>query len=516
MERMGLFDSAQFIKKDKNLEPLLHSRTGFIFSRKLDKHKIFNIIFILFAVRIFFLILVPPFIGIANNGDFQRLMQSVGLDYPCDPWLPENYDTYFWRYITNDARFIEPLDTGWHQIFTVFPQIAIFLSNKIYNGFFDIRFLGTVNACVYLLGIKLIVNNIEQIKGGWSYVFLALTMLIFGDSYILQYFNSFYTEPGSISGIILFWGLLWAGFTVVTGTHYIFRILFLIVITIDALFVILSKQQDILLVVPVVFIVWLLLKRFNAKILLRASWSITFVTFVVFLFLHNPGGGNIGAFNAISMDLLSRSSNPQMHLREMGFNDIETEIFTQGIGGNMYSVNAPFSNQLSWDEYEHYFSRRNELKIILREPSIFFKMLESRSEHLFRDEPNLGNYMQDSGAAPYEKTKENRLWSNIKSAIYESNFAFYAATIFFSCMLSVFGWTFDALATIPKDLFLLYSILPVSNAIRFISVLLGDSSHDDIKHFFVLNVEFDVMFVINICAIVCISAYRLHRVATKK
>lgn len=46
----------------------------------------------------------------------------------------------------------------------------------------------------------------------------------------------------------------------------------------------------------------------------------------------------------------------------------------------------------------------------------------------------------------------------------------------------------------------------LSNILRFATAILGDSPHDDIKHFFAINVEFDVIFfylVIQIVVIAC-------------
>lgn len=474
------------------------------------KHRIFKTVFTLMSIRIFYLILVPPFIGIANNGDFQRLMMSVGLNYPCNIWLPENYDTYFWRYIVNDAIFIEPINTGWHQIFEIFPRIAILLSNKIDNGFFDIRYLGAVNASVYLIGIFLLIRNIERIQGTWSYVFLGLTVLIFSDSYILQYFNSFYTEVGSVSSTIILYSILWYIFSSERKMILVYAIPVIILTGIISLFTVLSKQQDILLVVPVMVMHWLLFKKFDIQKHMRLILSAVFFVVVAILFTHNSAVGNVGAFNVTSMDLLKYSSKPQAHLEAMGFNDTEVEIFMQGIGENMFSENSPFKKCLSWEDYEQSFTRINELKIIFKEPHILLDMISSRSENLFKDDPILGNYMENSGAAPYEKTKENRMWSNIKSAIFKSNFVFYISTICFASLFSFFGRKSKIFSFIPKDLFWLYLMVSVTSILRFMTIMLGDSSHDDIKHFFALNIEFDILFAINCCAIVYMV---LHKTA---
>ena len=39
--------------------------------------------------------------------------------------------------------------------------------------------------------------------------------------------------------------------------------------------------------------------------------------------------------------------------------------------------------------------------------------------------------------------------------------------------------------------------------------MLGDDSHDDIKHFFMVNVEFDVMFVLNLLFVIYVAVKKL-------
>lgn len=59
------------------------------------KNIIFYTIFVIFVIRILFLIFIEPYIGIADNGDFQRLMQPVGVIFSENPWLEENREEYF-------------------------------------------------------------------------------------------------------------------------------------------------------------------------------------------------------------------------------------------------------------------------------------------------------------------------------------------------------------------------------------------------------------------------------------
>lgn len=470
---------------------------------KTLKQKIFLVIFILFVSRVLFLILFPPYIGIADNGDFQRLSVSVGLNYAYNPWSAENYNNTFFNYITNNFIHVAPLDNGWHQIFAIFPYMAIFLSDQLLNGNFDLRLLGFINACIYFIGVYLILNFIKRVNNFWSYIFLVLLIMVFSDSYILQYFNSFYTEPGSVSSILILWGLLLLGFSVIVNKNMVIRLLFLAAVTVDATFSVSNKQQDILLLFPVIWIIWHLLNDFKCNTFFKITWTICFLCINGVLFINNTAGGNITTYNVISMDILKYSDDPEEHLYAMGFNDSEVQIFLQGVGRNA------FENDIPWKEYESYFSRSNELKILLREPNIILQMITNRSSALFQDDPKLGNYLKESGASPKEKTKENKLWSQLKSLFYGTGIVFYLLVITIAIIISLFGYKINAFMAIPnrKALFKIYTFLPLSNMLRFFTVILGDSSHDDIKHFFTLNVEFDVLYLINVCALVHIILY---------
>ena len=62
---------------------------------------------------------------------------------------------------------------------------------------------------------------------------------------------------------------------------------------------------------------------------------------------------------------------------------------------------------------------------------------------------------------------------------------------------------------IPKEGFMVYTLLPVGNILRFIAVILGDAN-EDIKHFFTVNFEFDFMYVINIILLVYVISHKMR------
>lgn len=463
------------------------------------KNIVFNSIFIVFVLRILSFVLLEPYIGIADNGDFQRLMQPVGVTYSKNPWSQENREEYFFNFITNDYIIDEPIDNGWHQIFSVIPQLAVGLSKINGSRSLDIRVIGTINAFFYFLAVYFLFWHIKHIRGIYSYVLLGIFAIILSDSTIIQYFNSFYTEIGAVTGILMLWSSLIFSFVYIKGRGTGIKIVCIVLDSCIAFMAILAKQQDILLLIPIVIVFWILLDRFEAKTFIKIIWSVVFISAVIIIFAKNEAGGNITTFNVINKEFLAESKNPQKHLAKMGLGDRDIELIIETIGKTAFEDKASDI----WIEYGSYFTRMNECMILVREPSIFIKQLVTRSESLFKD-MDYGNYLINSGAKPREKTKVNRLWYNIKQYLYKSDFFFYIMVIFISLgMVCYCVKNKYIISKISKDILMVFVLLPVGNLLRFISVILGDAN-EDIKHFFTVNFEFDFIYVINMCLIIYI------------
>lgn len=467
---------------------------------------IFNLVFVVFAIRIATLILLEPYIGIANNGDFQRLMAPVGLDYSENIWADENRDKYFFNYITNDFIFIEPIDNGWHQLFSVFPRLAVLISKMFMQESFDLRYMGVVNAIFYLGSVYFLFWLIKQIKGVYSYCLLGVFFLILSDATIIQYFNSFYSEIGSITSILLLWCLLVYSFLFVKEKTRTIKYTYACIDSVVACFAILCKQQDVLIVFPIVLLFLILFKRLGLGSCYSAVWILVFGAVIVVHLTMNKAGGNITAFNVINKEILSASQKPYEHLQEMGLAETDIKVVGGSIGQTAFEENGA----LIWDEYGSYYTRINEIKILINEPQIILRSVIERAESLFKDDDNLGNYMEETGADPKEKTSENKLWYNIRGHLYRSNFAFYIGIIIFSICLCIYALRSSILKNIPNDLFLVYGMFPCNNILRYLIVVFGDAN-EDVKHFLILNFEFDFMFVIDVILIIYIVSLYIHR-----
>lgn len=67
----------------------------------------------------------------------------------------------------------------------------------------------------------------------------------------------------------------------------------------------------------------------------------------------------------------------------------------------------------------------------------------------------------------------------------------------------------------PNDLFLVYGMLPCNNILRYLIVVFGDAN-EDVKHFLILNFEFDFMFVIDVILIIYIVSLYINRRSVRR
>lgn len=461
----------------------------------------FHIIFIFFVCRIIALILLEPYIGLANNGDFQRLMSPAGLSYRENIWLDENREKYFFNYITNDFIVTEPQENEWKQVFSFFPKLAVIISKMAGYEYFDLRYMGSVNAFFYFIAVYFLFWLIRHIKGGYSYVLVGVFAFVLSDSTVIQYFNSFYSEIGSITSIMMLWCLLIYSFYYIGNEgNSIKKSVYVCIDSVVAYFAVLCKQQDILIVFPIVFIFYIMLKRFKIPIIFRALWIVVFISLIALNMSVNKAGGNITTFNVINKDLLANSENPHKHLCQMGFTEAEIGKIKESIGENAFDEKG----SAVWKEYGDYYTRSNELKILCNEPKLIFKIMKKKAQFLFKDVSYLGNHMEESGAQPLEKTSKNKFWFNVKGILYRSNLLFYLSVIIFAISVSVFFIVnSSSMNFLTKDLFWIYAMLPCSNFLRYLAAVFGDGN-EDIKHLFILNFEFDFIYIINICLIIYI------------
>lgn len=149
----------------------------------------------LFLIPVAWQLWVPPYVGLADNGDFAKVVGRFALT-PADPG-PQPTFHFFHRLWRNDANSLW-LSPYWG-VEVWLAQGALWLSP---SKLFDIRWLGLIHVAIFAGAAWLLIQ--KRIAGN-VFAVLALT-----DAAYVSYFQSFYFDAASILFLLLLFAAWWS------------------------------------------------------------------------------------------------------------------------------------------------------------------------------------------------------------------------------------------------------------------------------------------------------------------
>jgi len=136
---------------------------------------------------------VPPIIGLADQGDFHKLLGPLG--YAPVPKGPEHKYWYLTREFVKDPSYRQP---AFEQITSEFVLVApsIYLHSLLGKvDRFDLTLIGLTHTLFFLLALARLLYVTRALRA-WPVVW-GLTLLVVTDVGYTAYWNSLYTEPAS-------------------------------------------------------------------------------------------------------------------------------------------------------------------------------------------------------------------------------------------------------------------------------------------------------------------------------
>jgi len=153
--------------------------------------KLETIAVIIVAVFLVGLLMIKPIIGVADNGDFERIMITTGLEYKTS-----DYNEKYFNYVNREYLSTSPFVNGirYFSSTLIFVLAAKFINSIVLfnKGIFDIRFLAVLYCCMLLLFIYLLAKHAKNSVLFVNFISIILTLLLFNDGSDLSYFNSLY------------------------------------------------------------------------------------------------------------------------------------------------------------------------------------------------------------------------------------------------------------------------------------------------------------------------------------
>lgn len=446
--------------------------------------------FVMMAVMLY----VKPIIGMADSGDFGRIMGATGLG-----WISEEPDERHFDYIiTTYSMHNVPL---WN--LETYPSSQVLLVktatfiNKLlgFKTVFDIRVLSFLYVIIFLTSIY-IIHKYSNITSNYvKYILSFLILIIFLDVGYIAFFNSLYGEATSYVFLFL---VLAIGLYISNHNDppYYGLLIFLMIIIIFST----AKAQNIPL--AIVFIIFSLKLLFVKKDIL---WRITIVIFIFLMAtssiavhtLTSQVMQNCHKYQTIFYGVIRHSPTPEKDLEELGIDPKfavlkGTNFFMTGL---TYDLRDPILQEEIYDKITH----SKILLFYLRHPKRFLEKLIISADNGFYIRPTyLGNYERAPGVKPLQMASIFSLWSTFKANILPHSL-FLVVSFFFMYFAVLVYYYIMKWRRREKTLFVdIFMILGLIGTVSFVVPVLGDGEADHAKHLFLFNVCFDMMLVASI------------------
>ncbi|MGX7418132.1 glycan biosynthesis hexose transferase WsfD [Carnobacterium gallinarum] len=451
---------------------------------------------LLVGIIVGILLFVPPINGIADNGDFFRMIYSNGL-YE----LSKDSDQYFGYFVKNYG-ILQYYNENIASLFssqTLFIQLALLLNKLFYSqAMFDIRFLGGLYFILYLGAIYLLTEGLTYgTKRKTGYILACIVVLVFGDTAYTLYFNSLYSEP------IMFIMMLY----VFAATLLLYRkrynqIAMIVLLTVSSVFMITAKQQNAPLAVCIglIFVgVLMVRKQLFYRLFVTLGLVLVLVSGALTYTLITTEFNNINQFQSMTRGVLLESENPEKALED-GNMEEQFALLKGNTYFQEYSAIDTNGNYMLKEFYDRY-GFGWVLKHYLFNPADFYTILSAAANDIHQVQPyEMGNYEKSAGKPFKERTRYFTLYSSIKREFFPKTMGFLIIWTFVYLGI-YFPSVYAAYKQNAPRRMLRYWLIIASLAMVFVILIvsvIGDGDADLAKHLFLSAVIFDFLTVMTV------------------
>lgn len=434
-------------------------------------------------VVITIVLFLPPYIGMEDNGDFQRVTYSQGL-YD----LPENSELLYNGYYIKEYGIMQYFNEHGTNVYSsqfLFVQPAIWL-DKLFTGndeIFDLRFLAVVLTIYFAVVLYFFVDYLTyRLSLLNSLIMAAVCVYIFADTGYTAYFSSFYAEPvayvtliGSITCLLLYDDERY--------NPYILLAAFLI----NGLILTFSKQQFAPVGILLGLLGFVFIKRKRGWVFKSAvvtSSAALMVLGVVTYLLISSSFTTISMYHTMTRGVMMLSDNPAEAVSSFGIDD-QYELLDGTIYFDKYPEINP-ENELLKEEFYPHYTVLSVAKYYLQNPGDYIDMLKIAARVAYQIRPIQGNYEYSEGHEPNAQTSIFALHSTLKSEYAPKTLGF--IIIWIALMLAL-------LYKKRRKQIILFGLVIVGLSQIVVSTI-GAGDTDLAKHLFLYNEAFDMVNVV--------------------
>ena len=434
------------------------------------------------------ILFIRPITGVADNGDFARIMNSTGLHYISD----SSSDKYF-GYVNRlyKTSFILPFGGGYFSTELPIVLLAVFISRTLLNTeLFDIRFLAAIYTLIFTGAVFLAVGCIRK-RSGFSGAVAALALIfVFCDTGYISYFNSLYGEPVSsvfllvLSGSVLFlvsrdkppvWGLvlfgisavIFAGAKIQNSPAGILAALLLVRVA--------GLRKDVL---------WI-----KASLLLAAS---VIVVSALCYFGVSDDIKICNKYQTVFYGILKGSDDPERDLGELGIDPSLAVLAGTNYFMQEYPVDirTPEFKEMLSTKVNHF----NILAFYLRHPGRLLRKLEYAAGNGFKLNQGFGNFEKYTGVEYKQVTGVFNFWGRFKQNVLPHTLLF-IAVVYLAALLVIIHEYIRNRGKTARFTAEFTGFILLTGVTQFVLPIIGDGDADLSKHLYLFNVSFDLLAV---------------------
>jgi hypothetical protein len=427
-------------------------------------------------------VLCPPIVGLADQGDFRRVIGKFGYG-------PEQPATYYGFVTLKYVRDPTARWPDWEQVSSedLFVGTAVFANRVVSkNGKLDIRVIGLIHALAFLAALAWLLHETRVYRAHkWIWIiFLPITT----DVARVVYFNTFYAEPASYIFCLL---LLAESIGICTRGTSSAR---LVRWSVWAILLVLAK--------PVNAPLALLLGAYAIRLAWRSkvAWAGAIAIFSagVFCAVTAPTPmKDLNTYNLVFQAVLPESKTPAADAVSLGLDP--------GL--------AAWSGTEAWGEKGHY-SELAARGIIGKRVTLFsvWRFYIARPARMWRHirhdlqtatllRPPLGNFDSSSGNAAGSMSTAFSLWSDFHEHFLVPRAAILFLLLPVPAIVALIRRLYTRTSRLKEESF---ALLALGCMTSFLTASFGDAWETE-RHMFTFNVLLDA-------CLICAGAYALSAI----
>ncbi|UQZ34030.1 hypothetical protein C2I18_11110 [Paenibacillus sp. PK3_47] len=448
-----------------------------------------------------------PYVGMADNGDFFRIIYSNGLYFN----LPD-YDSRYFGYFVRQYGIYQYYNENSSMLLSsqsLFIKLAI-VFNKLFfsKEVFDIRFQAAVYVILYVAAVYLLIEAVTcRMTRKRGMIVAAVAVFIFGDTGYTAYFNSFFGE----SVVMIMMIFVFASWLLMYRKRYNDYVLLLIFLA-STVILTSSKQQNapvgIVVALMAVSLVWIRKERLFRWLAAASAALMLFTGAATYLNISREFV-NINQYHAMTRGVLMQSDNPETVLGKFGING-QYAILKGNTYYDQYGT-IDVKSEILEDSFYSRYGFVSILKYYAAHPGQLGSILDVAAKSAYTIKPDaMGNYEKSAGKEFRAQSHFFTGYSQLKEKLAPRTFSF--ILLWMAVVTGAYMPSFAAAVKkrdargMQRSVLILATMLVGLSGI-FVSII-GAGDADIAKHEFLFTLSFDLVSFLTVSDVIGRGIFR--------